>query len=94
MKIKVIKISDDLKNLRLSLDNINNSIADLISQRIDIVKRVGKIKKQKKNFYVPEREKFIFKTLTEKFPELDKEIIKSLFTQIISGCKRKNKTFD
>ena len=47
MKIKVIKISDDLKNLRLSLDNINNSIADLISQRIDIVKRVGKIKKQK-----------------------------------------------
>lgn len=94
MKIKVIKISDDLKNLRLSLDNINNSIADLISQRIDIVKRVGKIKKQKKNFYVPEREKFIFKTLCEKFPELDKNIIKSLFTEIISGCRSYEKIFE
>ena len=94
MKIKVIKISDDLKNLRLSLDNINNSIADLISQRIDIVKRVGKIKKQKKNFYVPEREKFIFKTLCEKFPELDKSIIKSLFTEIISGCRSYEKIFE
>ena len=94
MKIKVIKISNDLKNLRLSLDNINNSIADLISQRIDIVKRVGKIKKQKKNFYVPEREKFIFKTLCEKFPELDKNIIKSLFTEIISGCRSYEKIFE
>lgn len=94
MKIKVIKISDDLKNLRLSLDNINNSIADLIFQRIDIVKRVGKIKKQKKNFYVPEREKFIFKTLCEKFPELDKNIIKSLFTEIISGCRSYEKIFE
>ena len=94
MKIKVIKISDDLKNLRLSLDNINNRIADLISQRIDIVKRVGKIKKQKKNFYVPEREKFIFKTLCEKFPELDKNIIKSLFTEIISGCRSYEKIFE
>ena len=94
MKIKVIKISDNLKNLRLSLDNINNSIADLISQRIDIVKRVGKIKKQKKNFYVPEREKFIFKTLCEKFPELDKNIIKSLFTEIISGCRSYEKIFE
>lgn len=90
----MIKISDDLKNLRLSLDNINNNLADLISQRIDIVKKVGKIKKQKKNFYVPEREKFIFKNLSENFPELDKEIIKSLFTQIISGCRSYEKIFE
>lgn len=90
----MIKINNDLKNLRVNLDNINSSIARLISERIEIVKEVGKIKKQKKNFYVPEREKFIFKTLTEKFPELDKEIIKSLFTQIISGCRSYEKIFE
>lgn len=90
----MIKINNDLKNLRITLDNINNNIAALISERVETVKMVGKIKKQKKNFYVPEREKFILKNLSEKFPELDKEIIKSLFTQIISGCRSYEKIFE
>lgn len=90
----MIKINNDLQKIRITLDNINSNIAALISERIELVKMVGKIKKQKKNFYVPEREKFILKNLTEKFPDLDKEIIKSLFTQIISGCRSYEKIFE
>ena len=90
----MIKINNDLKKIRVTLDNINSNIASLLSERIKLVKLVGKIKKQEKNFYVPEREKFIFKNLSEKFPELDKEIIKSLFTQIISGCRSYEKIFE
>lgn len=90
----MIKINNDLKKIRVTLDNINSNIASLLSERIELVKLVGKIKKQEKNFYVPEREKFIFKNLSEKFPELDKEIIKSLFTQIISGCRSYEKIFE
>ncbi|WP_300359592.1 chorismate mutase [Fusobacterium sp.] len=90
----MININNNLNEIRITLDKINTKIASLLSERVELVKIVGKIKKQEKNFYVPEREKFIFKTLTEKFPELDKNIIKSLFTQIISGCRSYEKIFE
>lgn len=90
----MIKINNELEIIRSSIDNINNQIASLLRERVKLVKRVGEIKKHKKNFYVAEREKFIFKSLSEKFPDLDKEIIKSVFTEIISGCRSYEKIFD
>lgn len=91
--MRVIKINDDLKKIRIMLDSINNNIAALLAERIELVKQVGKIKKQKKNYYVPEREKFIFKNLSEKFPEIDKNVLHSVFTEIISGCRSYEKVF-
>lgn len=90
----MIKINNDLKKLRLTIDNIDTKIVSLISERIETVKQVGEIKKHKKNFYVPEREKNIFKSLSEEFPHMDKNIIKSIFAEIISGCRSFEKTFD
>ena len=90
----MIKINKELENIRHSIDNINNQIAALLTERVELVKRVGQIKKQKKNFYVPERENFIFKSLSEKFSDLDTEIMKKIFTEIISGCRSYEKIFD
>lgn len=90
----MIKINNNLDELRSSIDNINNKIASLIAKRIELVKEVGKIKKHKNNsYYVPEREKFIFENLSKTFPELDKNIIKNIFTEIISGCRSYEKIF-
>lgn len=90
----MIKINNDLKKLRSTLDNINISIASLLAERINIVKEVGNAKNETKNFYVPERENFIFKTLSKKFPEIDKNVLKSVFTEIISGCRSYEKVFN
>lgn len=90
----MIKINNNLQKIRATLDYIDSKIASLVSERVELVKEVGRIKKQKKNFYVPEREKFIFKNLSEKYPEMDKDIIKSIFTQIISACRSHEKIFE
>lgn len=94
MKNRVVKINNELKKIRVDINNIDSKIASLIEERVNLVTRVGEIKKHKKNFYVPEREKFIFKSLSEKFPNLDKNIIKNIFTEIISGCRSYEKIFN
>lgn len=87
-------INKNLTNLRLELDNIDNKIAKLILQRINIVKEVGNIKKQKKNnFYVPKREEEIIFKLSSNYPELNTTIIKAIFTEIISACRSYEKIF-
>jgi len=91
----VIIINKNLTNLRLELDNIDNKIAKLILERIDIVKQVGQIKKQEKNnFYVPSREDEIISKISSNYPELSISIIKAVFTEIISACRSYEKIFN
>jgi len=88
-------INKNLTNLRLELDNIDNKIAELILQRIEIVKQVGNIKKQEKNnFYVPKREEEIFSRISKLYPQLNSKIIKAIFTEIISSCRSYEKIFN
>ncbi|MFK4785386.1 chorismate mutase [Fusobacterium sp. MFO224] len=88
-------INKNLTNLRLELDNIDNKIAKLILQRIEIVKQIGNIKKQEKNnFYVPEREEEIFSRLSTLYPKLNPKIIKVIFTEIISASRSYEKIFN
>ncbi|MFA6877622.1 MAG: chorismate mutase [Fusobacterium sp.] len=91
----MIIINKNLTNLRLELDNIDNKIAKLILERIDIVKQVGQIKKQEKNnFYVPSREDEIISKISSNYPELSISIIKAVFTEIISACRSYEKIFN
>jgi len=91
----VIIINKNLTNLRLELDNIDNKIAKLILERINIVKQVGHIKKQEKNnFYVPNREDEIISKISSNYPELNISIIKAIFTEIISACRSYEKIFN
>lgn len=90
----MIVINKDLKSLRLDLDNIDNKIAKLILERVDIVKQVGAIKKQGKNkFYIPEREEEIIKKISTNYPGLDIKFIRAIFIEIISSCRSYEKIF-
>lgn len=90
----MIVINKDLKSLRLDLDNIDNKIAKLILDRVDIVKQVGAIKKQEKNkFYIPEREEEIIKKISINYPGLEVKFIRAIFTEIISSCRSYEKIF-
>lgn len=91
----MIIINKNLTNLRLELDNIDNKIAKLILERINIVKQVGHIKKQEKNnFYVPGREDEIISKISSNYPKLNISIIKAIFTEIISACRSYEKFFN
>lgn len=90
----MVKIINKLNALRIKLDKINTSIASLLSERIEVVKKVAEAKQQTKNFYVPQRENSIFKNLTQEFEEIDPKILKSVFTEIMSGCRSYEKVFN
>lgn len=90
----IINNSNNLKELRLKINFLDSEIASLISKRIEIVKKVANIKKETKNFYIAERENNIFKILSQNFPEINKNILKTIFTEIISACRSYEKVFN
>ena len=90
----MIKINNNLKFLREKLNVINEEITNLISKRIEIVKQVAVAKKKSKNFYVAERENNILDTLIEAHPEINKDILKTIFIEIMSGCRSYEKVFN
>ena len=75
---------DTLQELRLQLDSINQQLLQLLSQRADIVQRVGKIKEsQGVPFYDPEREKEQLDALVAENPgPFPDDTIRYLFKQI------------
>jgi len=83
--------SDELKEFRKKIDEIDNKILELLSERIEVVKRVKKYK-QKKNLPITDRnrEKIIFEKLGEKAQEfdLDTNSFKEIFEAIISHSKK------
>lgn len=77
----------DLSVFRDKIDNIDNQILKLLSERADLAIEVGKYKKKhKQDLYVPTREEAILKRLEEINPgPLPHSAIRSIFREIISG---------
>ena len=91
---RVIKITKNLEFLRNEIDKIDKEIVDLIKKRVSLVTEVGKTKlKEKKRIYVPEREANIFKKLSD-YSDLSANDIKNFYTEIISFCRKFEKTLD
>lgn len=85
---KVIDISKRLNDLRQEINSLDNTIFSLLEQRAKVVKEVGELKKgTKTRVYVPEREAEIFDRLASQSTILSKDMIKSIFTEIISACR-------
>jgi chorismate mutase/prephenate dehydratase len=77
----------NLDKLRISIDNLDKKILELVSKRADCAKKIGTLKKDGV-IYKPEREAQIYRKLIEenKGP-LSSESIRSIFSSIISSCR-------
>ncbi len=77
----------DIGELRKKIDAIDDSILEILNERAELVKEVGKVKAHgKSEFYVPNREKEIYERLTRnnKGP-FSNESIMAIFREIISA---------
>jgi chorismate mutase/prephenate dehydratase len=85
--------ADQLKALRVRIDNLDERILDLISERARCAQDVARVKMQSLAegetpvFYRPEREAWVLKHIMElnKGP-LDNEEVARLFREIMSSC--------
>lgn len=77
----------DLEPLRRQIDEIDDQILDLLNRRAQVVLRVGEAKAgEKKDFYVPSRERAIYERLTSRNPgPFPTEAIRRVFREIISA---------
>lgn len=81
------KKSPSIPDLRDKIDQIDDSILDLLNKRANLVIEVGKAKaRAKSEFYVPEREREIFERLTRNnagpFPN---QALRNVFREIMSA---------
>ena len=80
----------DLEDFRNQLDGIDNRILDLLHNRADVVRKIGKLKAEagEENVYAPNRESEILTRLRAKngnnFPA---HALDTIFTEIISACR-------
>lgn len=77
-----------IQDLRSRIDNIDDSLLDLLNERSRLVLEVGKLKSSDNlDFHVPGRERQIYERLLSKnngpFPN---DALKSIFREIISAC--------
>ena len=84
---------DDLKNIRDSIDSIDNQILSLISERAKLAIQAGQAK-QDSSKYKPARESSILNRLSElNEGPLEKNQIRNIFNEIISSCRSRETTF-
>ena len=91
------KEKKSIDTIRESIDEVDSQILELLNQRADAAREIGKIKeKLKARFHAPEREKEIFerlkienKGLKERFPT---PAINRVFREIISASLSLEKT--
>jgi chorismate mutase/prephenate dehydratase len=76
----------ELKKLRKKIDQIDNSILDLLNRRAQIILEISKIKKEKrKSVYSPERQTDILRRLIQRNKgPLSKEAIEAIYREIMS----------
>ncbi len=87
-------INDQLNPLRDQIDQLDESILDLITQRADCAMQVAKIKREAAEnsgeelfFYRPEREAQVLrKVMSKNQSKLPDEVMAALFRQIMSTC--------
>ena len=78
----------ELKDLRTNIDNIDNSITELIKERLALVKQVGEVKKQTKQAVNdPNRERDILLRITENATEEEQLYLKRIFENIFEVSK-------
>lgn len=77
----------NLDDLRQGIDDIDNTILDLLNKRAGLAMEVGEIKQlENKPLYVPSREKKIYERLTAANPgPFPNHALKSVFREIISA---------
>ncbi|MDJ0836686.1 MAG: prephenate dehydratase [Acidobacteriota bacterium] len=77
----------DLNDLRKAIDDIDDSLLDLLNQRATFVMEVGRIKsKEKKGFFVPSRERAIFERLARRNKgPFTPRAIENVYREIISA---------
>ena len=78
----------DLEELRKKIDQIDKNILELLNDRAEIVKHVGRIKQKiNKDYYDPAREEEILQRLQNlnpgSFPSM---AVRPVFREIISAC--------
>lgn len=77
---------DEIKNLRNLIDSVDNQILELISSRAELVKEIGKLKKEKGIEVVDKnREDQIFSSLLKqaKSKGLEEDTIKKVWKSLI-----------
>ena len=85
----------EITKLRNRIDEIDENIAKLLSERVDCAVKIGKLKdkltatseKEKVKIYDPIREKEILDHLKAKYPSVSSDGIDVIFRQIISFCR-------
>lgn len=85
----------EITELRNRINEIDNSIAKLLSERVDCAVKIGELKdelrasseKEKIRSYDSVREKQIIDRLKGNFPNLSPKAIEIIFRQIISFCR-------
>lgn len=85
--MKLLEKESSLENLRSRIDAIDDEILDLLNRRASLAQEVGRLKSlEKKDFYVPNREREIYRRLTSvnagPFPN---DAVRSVFREIISA---------
>lgn len=78
-----------LYKLRKKIDVIDHKILKLINQRAELVKKIGKIKKEiNEPLFSPSREEDIIKRIvSENKGVLSSEMVRKIFQQIIESCR-------
>lgn len=90
----MVKITTNIKKLRENIDLIDSNILKLISNRIELVKKIGELKSTNgERIYLPEREYSIYRKLSSEFNIPSKDI-KNFYTEIISFCRKYEKTIE
>lgn len=79
--------SSKLDKLRKQIDAVDHEILDLLNRRAELVIEVGRTKtKGRQEYYVPEREREIYRRLTEGNPgPFPNDAVKNVFREIISA---------
>ena len=82
-----------LKDLRKKIDDIDNRLLELLNERMNVVKEVGKLKNQNKSpIYRPEREQEILNRLKElNRGPLTNEAIDAIFLEIFAVARNLEK---
>jgi len=78
-----------LEELRKQIDQIDNSILELLNQRMEVVKMVGELKRRTNAvIYRPEREKAIIDRLNKiNKGQLNKAAIEAIFLEIFAVAR-------
>lgn len=79
---------NELEELRQKINGIDRETVDLISQRADLVRKIGSLKEaNQREVYAANREKIILQRLeTLNNGPLSNENLKAIFREIISAC--------